>query len=116
MRAIRIGAAGGPEKTRLAKQAGAHETIDYRTQDFEAEVKRITSGAGVHVVYDSVGKDTWEKSLRCLRPRGVGGGPIPVAAAAARGTAGRGNGAAAGPSGFFAGPAGEAQRGEECGG
>ncbi|HYY52202.1 MAG TPA: quinone oxidoreductase [Myxococcales bacterium] len=66
-----IGTAGGPEKTRLAKQAGAHETIDYRTQDFEAEVKRITSGAGVHVVYDSVGKDTWEKSLRCLRPRGM---------------------------------------------
>jgi NADPH:quinone reductase len=66
-----IGTAGGPEKTRLAKQAGAHETIDYRTQDFEAEVKRITGGAGVHVVYDSVGKDTWEKSLRCLRPRGM---------------------------------------------
>jgi NADPH:quinone reductase len=66
-----IGTAGGPEKTRLAKQAGAHETIDYRAQDFEAEVKRITGGAGVHVVYDSVGKDTWEKSLRCLRPRGM---------------------------------------------
>ena len=66
-----IGTAGAAEKTRLAKQAGAHETIDYRTQDFEAEVKRITGGAGVHVVYDSVGKDTWEKSLRCLRPRGM---------------------------------------------
>jgi len=66
-----IGTAGAAEKTRLAKQAGAHETIDYRTQDFEAEVKRITAGAGVHVVYDSVGKDTWEKSLRCLRPRGM---------------------------------------------
>ncbi len=66
-----IGTAGGPEKARVAKQAGAHETIDYRTQDFEAEVKRITGGAGVHVVYDSVGKDTWEKSLRCLRPRGM---------------------------------------------
>ena len=66
-----IGTAGSAEKTRLAKQAGAHETIDYRKQDFEAEVKRITGGAGVHVVYDSVGKDTWEKSLRCLRPRGM---------------------------------------------
>ncbi len=66
-----IGTAGGPEKVRLAKQAGAHEVIDYRALDFEAEVKRITSGVGVHVVYDSVGKDTWEKSLRCLRPRGM---------------------------------------------
>ena len=66
-----IGTAGGPDKVRLAKQAGAHEVIDYKSQDFEAEVKRITSGAGVHVVYDSVGKDTWEKSLRCLRPRGM---------------------------------------------
>jgi NADPH:quinone reductase len=66
-----IGTAGGPEKTRLAKQVGADEVIDYRTQDFEAEVKRITAGAGVHVVYDSVGKDTWEKSLRSLRPRGM---------------------------------------------
>jgi NADPH2:quinone reductase len=66
-----IGTAGGADKGRQAKQAGAHEVIDYRTQDFEAEVKRITGGAGVHVVYDSVGKDTWEKSLRCLRPRGM---------------------------------------------
>jgi NADPH2:quinone reductase len=66
-----IGTAGGPEHVRIAKQAGAHEVIDYKTQDFEAEVKRITGGAGVHVVYDSVGRDTWEKSLRCLRPRGM---------------------------------------------
>lgn len=66
-----IGTAGGADKVRLAKAAGAHEVIDYRAQDFEAEVKRITGGAGVHVVYDSVGKDTWEKSLRCLRPRGL---------------------------------------------
>ena len=66
-----IGTAGGPDKVRVAKQAGAHEVIDYRAQDFEAEVKRITAGAGVHVVYDLVGKDTWEKSLRCLRPRGM---------------------------------------------
>jgi NADPH2:quinone reductase len=66
-----IGTAGGPQKVELAKRAGAHHAIDYRAQDFEAEVKRITGGAGVHVVYDSVGKDTWEKSLRCLRPRGM---------------------------------------------
>ena len=66
-----IGTAGGPEKVRLAKEAGAHEAIDYRTQDFEAETKRLTGGAGVHVVYDSVGKDTWERSLRSLRPRGM---------------------------------------------
>jgi NADPH2:quinone reductase len=78
-----IGTAGGPEKAQLAKQAGAHEVIDYRSQDFEQEVKRITAGAGVHVVYDSVGKDTWEKSLRCLRPRGMlvvfgaSSGPVP---------------------------------------
>jgi NADPH2:quinone reductase len=79
-----IGTAGSAEKVRLAKQAGAHEAIDYRAQDFEAEVKRITAGAGVHVAYDSVGKDTWEKSLRCLRPRGMlvlfgqSSGPVPV--------------------------------------
>ena len=66
-----IGTVGGPAKAQLAKAAGAHEVIDYRTQDFEAEVKRITGGSGVHVVYDSVGKDTWEKSLRSLRPRGM---------------------------------------------
>jgi NADPH2:quinone reductase len=78
-----IGTAGGPEKVKLALEAGAHECIDYRSQDFEQEVKRITKGAGVHVVYDSVGKDTWEKSLKSLRPRGMlvlfGGasGPVP---------------------------------------
>ncbi|MCA1825867.1 MAG: quinone oxidoreductase [Myxococcales bacterium] len=78
-----IGTAGGPEKVKLAKEAGAHECIDYRSQDFEAEVKRLTGGAGVHVVYDSVGKDTWEKSLKSLRPRGMlvlfgqSSGPIP---------------------------------------
>jgi NADPH2:quinone reductase len=78
-----FGTAGGPEKCKLAKEAGAHECIDYRSQDFEAEVKRLTGGIGVNVVYDSVGKDTWEKSLRSLRPRGMlvlfGGssGPVP---------------------------------------
>lgn len=77
-----IGTAGGPDKVRQAKEAGAHECIDYRAQDFEAEVKRITAGKGVHAVYDSVGKDTFEKSLRCLRPRGTmvlfGGSSGPV--------------------------------------
>lgn len=78
-----IGTAGGPDKVRQAKEAGAHECIDYRAQDFEAEVKRITAGKGVHAVYDSVGKDTFEKSLRCLRPRGTmvlfgaSSGPVP---------------------------------------
>ena len=78
-----IGTAGGPEKVRLAQRAGAKDAIDYRSQDFEAEVKRISGGAGVHVVYDSVGKDTWEKSLKCLRPRGMlvlfgqSSGPVP---------------------------------------
>jgi NADPH2:quinone reductase len=78
-----IGTAGGPEKAKAAKRAGAHEVIDYKAQDFEAEVKRLTAGAGVHVVYDSVGKDTWERSLRCLRPRGMlvlfgqSSGPVP---------------------------------------
>ena len=78
-----IGTASGPGKAQLARAAGAHEVIDYRTQDFEAEVRRITGGAGVHVAYDSVGKDTWEKSLRSLHTRGMlvlfGGssGPVP---------------------------------------
>ncbi len=70
-------------KAELAREAGAGETILYTEQDFEAEVKRITSGKGVDVVYDSVGKTTFEKSLNCLRPRGLlalfGGssGPVP---------------------------------------
>jgi NADPH:quinone reductase len=78
-----IGTAGGPEKAKLAKDAGARDVIDYKTQDFEAEVKRITGGAGVHVVYDSVGKDTYEKSIKCLKLRGtmvlfgMSSGPIP---------------------------------------
>ena len=78
-----IGTAGGPEKTRLAREAGANDVIDYKAQDFEKEVKRLTSGAGVHVVYDSVGKDTWDRSLRSLRPRGMlvlfgqSSGPVP---------------------------------------
>jgi NADPH2:quinone reductase len=59
------------EKADLARKAGAHEVILYTETDFEAETKRITHGRGVDVVYDSVGKTTFEKSLNCLRPRGL---------------------------------------------
>lgn len=66
-----IGTAGGQEKTAIAVQAGADEVIDYKAQDFEAEVKRITGGKGVRVVYDSVGRTTFEKGLNCLDRRGM---------------------------------------------
>lgn len=71
------------EKAQVAKGAGADETIVYTTQDFEEEVKRLTAGKGVDVVYDSVGKTTFDKSLNCLRPRGMlvlfgqSSGPVP---------------------------------------
>ncbi len=65
-----IGTASG-DKGKLARQAGAFEVIDYTKADFESEVKRITSGKGVPVVYDSVGKETFAKSLKCLQPRGM---------------------------------------------
>jgi NADPH:quinone reductase len=58
------------EKAAIAREAGADEVIVYSGQDFESEVKRATAGTGVSVVYDSVGKTTFEKSLGCLRPRG----------------------------------------------
>jgi NADPH:quinone reductase len=61
---------GSSEKAELARAAGAHETIVYAVQDFESEVKRLTDGRGVDVVYDGIGASTWEKSLNCLRPRG----------------------------------------------
>jgi NADPH:quinone reductase len=70
-RARVIGTAGGPEKTALARAAGAHETIDYRLGDFVPEVRRLTGGKGVQVVYDSVGRDTFEGSLDCLALRGT---------------------------------------------
>jgi NADPH2:quinone reductase len=66
-----IGTAGTEEKAELARVAGCSETILYTKQDFVAEVKRITNGAGVHVVYDSVGATTFLKSLDCLVPRGM---------------------------------------------
>jgi NADPH2:quinone reductase len=59
------------EKARVAREAGADEVILYTEQNFEVEVKRITKGRGVDVVYDSVGKTTFEKSMNCLRPRGM---------------------------------------------
>ncbi len=65
-----IATAGTDAKVELARQAGADEVINYATQDFEQEVKKLTGGRGVDVVYDSVGKDTFDKSLNCLRHRG----------------------------------------------
>ena len=59
------------EKAKLAREAGADEIILYTKSDFEAETRRLTNGQGVHVVYDSVGKTTFEKGLNVLRPRGM---------------------------------------------
>jgi len=66
-----IGTAGGPEKVALAKTKGCAHVIDYRTESFVDRVREITGGKGVDVVYDSVGKDTFPKSLDCLKPRGL---------------------------------------------
>ena len=66
-----IGTAGSDEKCALARDNGATHVINYNTEDFEALVKDITGGKGVKVVYDSVGKDTWDKSLNCLSPFGL---------------------------------------------
>lgn len=65
-----IGTAGTDEKAKLAKDAGADEMIVYTKQDFEAETKRLTENKGVHVIYDGVGKSTFEQDLNLLRPRG----------------------------------------------
>ncbi|MGA8621757.1 MAG: quinone oxidoreductase [Candidatus Sulfotelmatobacter sp.] len=78
-----IGTVSTEEKAKLARDAGADEVILYTKSDFEAETKRLTGGKGVDVVYDSVGKTTFEKGLNVLRPRGMmvlfGGssGPVP---------------------------------------
>jgi NADPH2:quinone reductase len=84
MRGARVfGTVSTPAKAARSKEAGADATIDYTKQDFEAEVKRLTSGRGVEVVYDSVGKSTFEKSLGSLAPRGTlalfgqSSGPVP---------------------------------------
>jgi NADPH2:quinone reductase len=78
-----FGTVSTEEKARLAKEAGADEVILYTQKDFSAEVKRLTNGRGLDVVYDSVGQTTFEKSLDCLRPRGYmvlfgqSSGPVP---------------------------------------
>jgi NADPH2:quinone reductase len=78
-----IGTVSTDEKAALAREAGTDDVIIYSRQDFEEEVKRLTAGKGVQVAYDSVGKDTFLKSLRCLAPRGMmasfgqSSGPVP---------------------------------------
>jgi NADPH2:quinone reductase len=66
-----IGTAGGPDKCELAKRHGADVMIDYHREDVVARVKELTAGKGVKIVYDSVGKDTFERSLDCLAPFGL---------------------------------------------
>jgi NADPH:quinone reductase len=78
-----IGTVGSEEKAALARAHGCTHTIDYRREDFVARVKELTNGAGVPVVYDSVGRDTFDGSLECLRPLGLmvsfgnASGPVP---------------------------------------
>ncbi len=78
-----IATAGSDEKTALAKAHGADHVINYSKENFVEKVKAITGGKGVPVVYDGVGKSTWEGSLDCLRPRGLmvtfgnASGPVP---------------------------------------
>ncbi len=78
-----IGTAGSDAKCALAKEHGAAHVINYSKEDFLGRVREITGGRGVKVVYDSVGKDTWEKSLDCLQPFGLmasfgnASGPVP---------------------------------------
>jgi NADPH2:quinone reductase len=89
-----IGTAGTDEKCALAHEHGAEFTINYRREDFVQRVRDITGGQGVKVVYDSVGKDTWEGSLACLRPFGLmvsfgnASGPVPPFAPAVLGAKG----------------------------
>jgi len=79
-----IATAGTEEKAKLARAAGADEVILYAQQDFEVETKRLTDGKGVHVIYDGVGKTTFDKDLNVLRPRGylalfgAASGPVPL--------------------------------------
>jgi NADPH2:quinone reductase len=78
-----LGTVSTAEKAALAREAGADRTIDYTKQDFQAEARAATGGRGVDVVYDSVGKTTWEKSIDSLAPRGMlvlfgnSSGPVP---------------------------------------
>ena len=79
-----IATTGTEEKAKLARAAGADEVIPYAQQDFEVETKRLTDGKGVHVIYDGVGKTTFDKDLNVLRPRGylvlfgAASGPVPL--------------------------------------
>ena len=66
-----IGTAGGPEKCALASEYGYDHMIDYKQGGIARQVRELTGGAGVPVVYDSVGKSTWDESLNCLAPRGL---------------------------------------------
>jgi NADPH2:quinone reductase len=78
-----LGTVSTEEKARLAREMGADEVILYTQADFEAETRRLTAGQGVDVVYDSVGKTTFDQSLNCLKPRGYlvlfgqSSGPVP---------------------------------------
>ncbi|MFB3902215.1 MAG: quinone oxidoreductase [Acidobacteriota bacterium] len=78
-----FGTVSTEEKAKLAREAGADHVILYTRDDFEAGIKRLTSGRGVDVVYESVGRATFEKSLNCLKPRGFlvlygqSSGPVP---------------------------------------
>ncbi len=78
-----LGTVGTEEKAQLARQAGADEVVIYTRDDFSAAARRFTNGEGVDVVYDSIGKDTFERSLNSLRPRGMmvtfgnASGPVP---------------------------------------
>jgi len=78
-----IGTASSDEKAQLAREAGADDVIVFTRQDFEPEVKRLTEGKGVEVVYDGVGKATFEKNLNVMKPRGMlvlygmSSGPVP---------------------------------------
>lgn len=89
-----IGTAGTDAKCQLALEHGAAHAINYSTEDFVARVKQITGGKGVKVVYDSIGKDTFERSLDCLRPFGLmasfgnASGPVPPFAISALGPKG----------------------------
>jgi len=79
-----IGTVSTPAKERLAREFGADEVIRYTERDFDAEVSRLTGGRGVQVVYDSVGRDTFDRSLNCLAQRGFlvlygqASGPVPT--------------------------------------
>jgi NADPH2:quinone reductase len=81
--AVVIGTVGSDEKAELARAHGCDHVVNYSREDFVARVKDLTGGAGVPVVYDSVGKDTFERSLLCLRPLGMmvsfgnASGPVP---------------------------------------